>query len=251
MTLEIYISRDKFHGLKTLKKHIILKTKFQGLIGEGNMNSQQPNVKNMKKLRFLGICGIIAPILFLLLVIVGSLLRPDYSQFQNFVSDLGVGSNSYIQNINFIIFGILSICLALGLRISIPSPQGISYKAGVWMVVLFGIGVLFAGVFPENYGSGDLHNITSASAFLFIIAAQLLIWRGLKSSDSSIWETYRKYCLISGLLSIILVIILKIAMLDYTMYQGLAQRAFLAIPWIWIGVTGYKLYLLSNEYNQE
>jgi len=51
------------------------------------------------------LCGIIAPILFLLLVIVASLLRSDYSQTHNFVSDLGVGPYALIQNINFIIFG--------------------------------------------------------------------------------------------------------------------------------------------------
>jgi hypothetical membrane protein len=214
------------------------------------MTNQSITDINQKKLRYLGLCGIIAPILFLVLVIIASLLRPDYNQFQNFISDLGVGSNSYIQNINFLIFGILTICLGFGLRISLPFPQVNTFKAGVWMVILFGLGVLFAGLFPENYALSDLHNITSALAFLFIIAAQLLIWRGLKSRDRSIWGNYRTYCLISGILSIILVIILKIAMLDYTMYQGLAQRAFLAIPWIWIGITGLKLYLLSKEDNQ-
>jgi hypothetical protein len=71
-------------------------------IGDRIMTNHQSKVKNKKKLQFFGICGIIAPLLFLILVIVGSLLRPEYSQFQNFVSDLGVGSNSYIQNINFI-----------------------------------------------------------------------------------------------------------------------------------------------------
>ena len=211
------------------------------------MTSQESTVKNMKKLRFYGICGIIAPVLFLILFIVASLLRPDYSQFQNFVSDLGVGSNSYIQNINFIIFGLLSISLGLGLRMSLPSPQGNSFKAGVWMVILFGFGVFFAGVFPENYGSGALHTAASALAFLFIIAAQLLVWNGLKGREKSDWGVYPKYSLISGLLSIIFLILLRISIADYTMYQGLAQRAFLAIPWIWIGITGYKLYLLSKK----
>ena len=211
------------------------------------MTSQESTVKNMKKLRFYGICGIIAPVLFLILVIVASLLRPDYSQFQNFVSDLGVGSNSYIQNINFIIFGLLSISLGLGLRMSLPSPQGNSFKAGVWMVFLFGFGVLLAGVFPEDYGSGALHTAASALAFLFIIAAQLLVWNGLKGREKSDWGVYPKYSLISGLLSIIFLILLRISIADYTMYQGLAQRAFLAIPWIWIGITGYKLYLLSKK----
>jgi hypothetical membrane protein len=138
----------------------------------------------------------------------------------------------------------------LGLGISLSSPPPNTFKAGVGMVVLFGVGIIFAGVFPEDYGSGVLHTSASALAFLFIISAQLLIWYGLKGIGNSNWGIYPKYSLSSGLLSIVFLILLRIAIADYNMYQGLAQRAFLAIPWIWIGITGLKLYLLSKEDNQ-
>jgi len=72
---------------------------------------------------------------------------------------------------------------------------------------------LLAGVFPENFLSQGPHNYVSATAFVAIIAAQLLIWLGLKSEDSAIWGGYKTYSLISGLLSIILVILLKVAIL--------------------------------------
>ncbi|MEN6551758.1 MAG: DUF998 domain-containing protein [Methanobacterium sp.] len=197
--------------------------------------------------RFFAMCGIIAPIFFALLVIVASLLRSDYSQTSNFVSDLGVGHYAIIQNINFIIFGLLTISLALGLRSGLPNPQGRALKAGVWFVVLFGLGVLFAGVFPEDYLSQMPHNLVSATAFVAIIIAQLLIWQGLRNEDSTVWGRYRTYSLISGLLSIIFVILLKIFMTYYVDYQGVAQRLFLAVPWIWIGITGLKLYYLMKK----
>jgi hypothetical membrane protein len=54
--------------------------------------------------RLFAFCGIVAPILFTLLVVVASLLRPGYSQTHNFVSDLGVGPYAIIQNAKFIIF---------------------------------------------------------------------------------------------------------------------------------------------------
>lgn len=69
-----------------------------------------------KRQQIFALCGIIAPILFTLLVIVESILRPGYSQTYNFVSDLGAGFNAIIQNINFVIFGLLSLGFALGLR---------------------------------------------------------------------------------------------------------------------------------------
>ncbi|WP_321421109.1 DUF998 domain-containing protein [uncultured Methanobacterium sp.] len=205
------------------------------------------SIQMMNRQRFFAMCGIVAPIFFALLVIIASLLRSDYSQTSNFVSDLGVGPYAIIQNINFIIFGLLTISLALGLRSGLPSPQGRALKAGVWFVVLFGLGVLFAGVFPEDYLSQMPHNLVSATAFVAIIIAQLLIWQGLRNEDSMVWGRYRTYSLISGLLSIIFVILLKISMTYYVDYQGVAQRLFLAVPWIWIGITGLKLYYIMKK----
>ncbi|MEG3225264.1 MAG: hypothetical protein BME94_07050 [Methanobacteriales archaeon Met13] len=197
--------------------------------------------------RIFALCGIVAPILFTLLVIVASIIRPEYSQIHNFVSDLGVGPYAIIQNTNFIIFGLLSIGLSLGLRGGLPTPQGRSLKAGISFVIIFGLGILFAGVFPENYLSQGPHNLVSATAFISIIAAQLLIWQGLRKEDSTVWGRYRTYSLISGLLSIILVILLKVAISYCTDFQGAVQRGFLAVPWIWIWITGLKLYYLTKS----
>lgn len=207
-------------------------------------NKDEKHVQTQNRQRFFALCGIIAPILFLLVVIVASLIRPGYSQTFNFISDLGVGPYAVIQNINFIIFGLLSMGFALGLRATLPAPHGRALKAGIWFVIIFSLGILFAGFFPEDYLSQVPHNLVSALAFVSIIAAQLLIWRGLKNADSAVWGNYRKYSLISGLLTFLLLILLRVAISTGSDYQGAAQRAFLAVPWIWIEITALKLYSL-------
>jgi hypothetical membrane protein len=198
-------------------------------------------MQTSNKQRLFAFCGIVAPILFTLLVVVASLLRPGYSQTHNFVSDLGVGPYAIIQNANFIIFGLLSIGFAFGLRDGLPAPHGRALKAGVWLVIIFGFGTVFAGVFPKNYLSGGLHNLASSAAFLSIIAAQLLIWRGLKSEDNAVWGRYRTYSLISGLVSLIL-----LPFSFSTDFPGATQRIFIVVLWIWIEVTGLKLYSLTK-----
>lgn len=210
------------------------------------MNKNDMITKRQDRLKFYAFCGIIAPIFFWFMVIVESLLRPGYSQYYNYVSDLGVGHLAIFQNINFFVFGILTIGLAIGLRKGLPSPQGRALKWTIWFVIIFALGVFFAGVFPESFLSANPHNIVSSTAFVAVIAAQLLIWQGLKNKDSTIWGRYRTYSLISGLLSLILVILLKVAIL-YGIYPGLSQRAFLLVSWIWIGVTGLKLYIISQN----
>lgn len=186
------------------------------------------------------LCGIVAPVLFTIIVAVASLLRPGYSQTYNFISDLGVGPYAIIQNVNFWIFGLLVICFSLGLWGGLPTPKGPASKVGVALVILFGCGVFLAGVFPEDYGTGKMHSLVSSLAFLAIIAAQLLIWWGLRKGDHEAWGKYRTYSLISGILSFAMLVVLGMAMGGD--YQGAAQRAFLAVPWIWIGVTGLQLY---------
>ena len=195
--------------------------------------------------------GIIAPILFTVLVIVESLLRPGYSQIYNYISDLGVGPYAIILNLNLIVFGILSICVALGLGASLPATGGRVAKSIVWLMVIFGFGVIFAGVallFPgaattsasENYP----HVLASLIAFLSIIAVQLLTWRALRASDGATWGRYRAYSLISGLLSLLL--FLNFLLTQSAAYVGAMQRVFMAVPWVWIEVTGIKLNSIAK-----
>ncbi len=193
-------------------------------------------------LRLFALCGVIAPILFTIVVIIASFLRPGYSQTTNFISDLGVGSYAFVQNANFIIYGLLSIGFALGLREGLPAPLGRASNAAVACVILFGIGIIGAGIFPEDYLLEAPHTLVSSIAFLAIIAAQLLIWQGLRHADTATWGRYRLYSLISGLLSFVLV-----WFSSSTAYPGAAQRIFLAVPWLWIEVTGLKLYFLANN----
>jgi hypothetical membrane protein len=191
--------------------------------------------------RLLALCGIVAPILFTILVIIESLLRPGYSQTFNFISDLGVGPNAILQNVNFFIFGILTIGLALGLWMSL-AKNGLALKAGIGLVVIFALGIILAGFFPEDYGTGKIHTVVSSLAFVSIIVALPLIWWGLRKEEKTVWGRYSIYTLASGLVALALLFVFNAAMGGD--YQGLAQRAFLAVPWIWVEVTGLKLYSL-------
>jgi len=208
-------------------------------------NDSRTSLRTRNMWRLFALCGIIAPILFTLIVIVASLLRPGYSQTYNFISDLGVGPYAIIQNVNFWVFGILTTGLAFGLLTSKQAPRGIAYKAGVVFVIIFALGVFLAGVFPEDYGTGKMHSLVSSMAFISIIVAQLVIRWGLRKGEKAVWGSYRLYTLISGLLTLILLFVLGVAMGGP--HQGLAQRAFLAVPWIWIEATGLKLYSLATK----
>ena len=202
----------------------------------------------IQKQRFFALCGIVAPILFTILVIVESLLRPGYSQIFNDVSDLGIGPYSIIQNINFIIFGLLSIGFAMGIGANLSHRAG---KATKWLVVVFGVCIILAGVTLFSVGADvtyakDVvaHGLVSAIAFLVIIVAQFTAWQALRNSENSIWGSYRSFSLIMGLMSIFTLLLLSYT--QFSPYHGATERLFIAMWMIWIEVTGIKLYSLTK-----
>ena len=161
-----------------------------------------------------------------------------------------------IQNFVFVVLGLLTIGLASGLQMGLPSPKNRLLKNGVWFVIIFSLGILFAGLLPlaglfsENYILRVPYNLLSAIAFAVTfgtyISAQLLIGKGLKKENSIIWSKYSKYSLRSGFLFIILVILL-ILTIFFDIYPGGSQRIFFMASWVWILVTGLKLYSISTN----
>ena len=189
--------------------------------------------------------GIIAPILFTVLVIVESLLRSGYSQIYNYISDLGVGPYAIIQNANFIILGLLSLVFALGFGRTLAASSGRRARSVVGIIVVFGLGTtMFAGA-SLLFIAYFAYTLTAFIAFFTIIAAQLLTWRSLKNSDGKTWGRYRAYSLISGLLSLVLLFVFSSTL--STAYHGATERVFVAVPLIWIEVTGIKLHSLSKR----
>ncbi|MGB9978805.1 DUF998 domain-containing protein [Methanobacterium sp.] len=206
------------------------------------------NENNIFTQRFFALCGIIAPILFIILVIIESLLRPGYSQIFNDVSDLGIGSYAIIQNINFIVFGLLSIGFAIGLGSNLPHRAG---KVTKWLVIVFGLCIILAGVTLFSVGADvtyakDVvaHGLVSAIAFLVIIVAQFMAWQALRRSQNVIWGRYRIFSLIMGLMSIFTLLLLSYT--QFSPYHGATERLFIAMWMVWIEITALKLYFLTK-----
>jgi hypothetical protein len=149
--------------------------------------------------------------------------------------------------------GFLTFGLTLGLRIGLSSLRNRYLKLGVWSLVIFSLGILLSGLLPLigvtlNYLVYVPYNLFSTIAFavtfIAYIVAQILIVEGLKDEDTVIWGKYRKYTMGSGFLFFILLILLTLAII-YSFYPGVSQRIFIILSWVWIFITGVKLYLVS------
>lgn len=94
--------------------------------------------------------GIAIPIIFTVLVAAASLLRPGYSQIADIISLLGVGPNALIQNVNFVIIGILSIPFGLALGDALNDLTGRRTRTLKVVLVVFGVAIILAGNFSRT-----------------------------------------------------------------------------------------------------
>ena len=101
---------------------------------------------------------------------------PDYNHLIDTISTLGTNKSPVqkLQCINLITVGTLFIIFSVG--------QGLAFTQIKWChrffilgIVLFGIGTILAGIFPEDPKgiaetvSGKIHGITSGIGFIFLI----------------------------------------------------------------------------------
>jgi hypothetical membrane protein len=104
----------------------------------------------MTRIRWLtltGWAGIAGPVLFTLAFVAQELARMDeYSPLAEQVSALEAGPNGWIQQVNFVVFGILTMVFAIGLHLSLrPVRLGV---IGPALFFVTGIAAIMAGVFP-------------------------------------------------------------------------------------------------------
>ncbi len=201
-------------------------------------------------LRFYALCGMIAPIFFACMVIIEQSVVPDYSWISQHISDLGAyalyGSYAILQNLNFWIFGILVVVFALGFGRGFPQSRAVTAS-----LAIFGMMALSAGLFPDEPFPfpGVIHDVVSIVGFVAVILCQFLVWLRLRHVDAeqeNLWGRYRTYSLVSGVLSIVLLIGPPESIAGVVV-TGLKQRAFIVVPWSWVEVMALKLFRLSSQ----
>jgi hypothetical membrane protein len=176
--------------------------------------------------------GIVGPVLFTLTFIGQELFRIDeYSPAEETVSALEAGPNGWVQQVNFVAFGLLTVAFALGLRLCVRrSRPGI---IGTALLTVSGLGLLLAAILPlredaagVTYDPGG-HFVAGVMFFLTSAMGLIVLSRGLARDPA--WENLATYTLVAGavalagfFLFVFLVIPDEAPLHDWL---GLAQRA--------------------------
>ena len=157
----------------------------------------------------LAAAGIASPIIFTVLALMQSLLRQDHSLVAHPISALAAGSSGWVQNVNFLLFGLLMIAYGVGLHLGVrPSRAGV---VGVVFLVLSGVGLMWGGLFPATDGMGafDEDRVLHIPGFIMTFLGGgigLIVMSGRMARDSR-WRSLATYALVTGIAMLVLILV--------------------------------------------
>jgi drug/metabolite transporter (DMT)-like permease len=189
----------------------------------------------MNQYQILAICGMLSPIFYTLMWIIGGKLKSDYSHIKHDISSLfAVGApNKKLMQFFIIASSVLLFVFYLGLNDGLSDGGS---TIGPYLFIIASIlGMLIAFFFPLDEGGemttwrGKMHLILVILMGILTIGGMIALWFRLK--DVSGWSAFATYSLVSAIVALILLIISGIFI--ESNYRGLLER---------LGVTPFQLF---------
>jgi hypothetical membrane protein len=204
------------------------------------MKSREDNIS-----RFLLVCGVLAPIMMMVIIIIAGEITPDYNPVSDTISQMGTPASPYAMVLNggYIVYAILMGLAAYGLCRSMSFTTTAKIVA-----ILLGIHAIFTillGFFPDtldilakSFTDDLLHNIISAISYIPLLIG-ILIFRRLARQEKTLK--------VVGILGLVIVVInLLMPTIAYVeplkAICGLLQRLLIGGSFLWLTLTFILLY---------
>jgi hypothetical membrane protein len=199
-------------------------------------------------------CGILGPVLFVLIFLAEGIIRPGYDPLQYPISSLSIGERGWVQVCSFILTGCLLGSFSFGLYRSqlFAKPN----RSVPWLMALVSIGLAGAGVFSTDavYGypsdqpyrnaewstHGHLHEYFSIPVFVCIPILCFIARRYFIKKGEQHWATYSAF---SGVAMFTTFIITGFAFrhfLGLGEFVGTIRRICVIIGFSWIALFARK-----------
>lgn len=123
------------------------------------------------------VCGGVGAVLFTAISLLAGVTRPGYDAWQQPISALSLGPGGWVQQVNFVVYGVLLVLSAVGwYRLLTPE------RSALWFSLLQGIGglgLIGAGVFSMDpfpgYPPGAAPTTSTVHGTLHTLLAYVLI----------------------------------------------------------------------------
>lgn len=200
--------------------------------------------------------GVVAPIAFVVVLLVEGATRSGYSAWRMFGSNLATGPGGWVQIANFLLCGVLVMVSSIGLARSNPQTRW-----GPRLVGMFGLSLVVAGAFVTDPGMGypagtplkpsgppswhgAIHALNGAVCFGVVTAAAFAFCRAFARDRST-----RGWAIFSGLTGAVCLLLfpafLTAAALDqngtwHDAPSGLLQRIAITLAWGWVAMVSLR-----------
>ena len=189
------------------------------------------DIPRMLSLRAAAWAGIVGPVLFTVTFVALELVRgSSYDRMAETVSALEAGAHGWVQQVNFVVLGLLTIAFAVGLHRAItPSRRGV---AGPLLLGFSGVAALLAAAFPVREDSAGLtysppgHLV--AGTMFFATSALALVVLSHRLGKDRRWSGLAGYAAVAGGIAVIEFFVMGALVIpdDAPLhdYAGLGQR---------------------------
>jgi hypothetical membrane protein len=172
-------------------------------VGEGTAHALE---RRRSVIAVLAVAGIVGPILGAVVAAVHSLLRSDHSLVALPISALATGPSGWVQDVNFVITGLLVLAYPIRLHLEVRQTQwGV---VGPALLVLSAIGLVLAGLFPAVDASGAFSNDQvghTVASFMFFLGAGIgFIVMSRRLAGAPYWGNLAPYTLATGIAIVVL-----------------------------------------------
>jgi hypothetical membrane protein len=192
------------------------------------------------------LCGVLAPLLWASVIVLCGTLRPGYSHFAQYISELGERGSStevLMRYGAFVPTGLMHLAFAGTLATRFRSS-----RLGVLAAILLGLNGLArigAGYFPCEVGCGEtsslgqrMHSLSAAVGFLALVASTVLwgiVFRGTRDL-----RNLASYSVLSGALGLAF-LLLMVWSVEQESARGLFERLSSGVLSLWILVFALRL----------
>lgn len=160
-------------------------------------------------------CGVLGSLLFTGAFLAEGATRAGYDPWRQPISALSLGPGGWLQSVNFIVFGVLMGCFALGLRGALAPGAGARWAP--LLQAMIAAGLIIDGIFAQDPGMGYppgtaavtttsthelLHMIGLGLAATALPARCLVLARRFAREPR--WRGWATYSIITGMLFIAL-----------------------------------------------
>lgn len=194
----------------------------------------------------LALAGIAGPIMLLVADIIAGQSADKYNIVRDAISSLAWTRLGWVQTVGFLAIGLMVEIFTAGLFLSIRGRKW--FGLGIFLLVLFGFGLLLVGAFHTDMGrrptiDGTIHELAANTIFWILPVSILLICQTLKRDP--FWDSLYLYSMITAIFALLWCAYYKFFLPETFSWFGLYERILVFDEVIWIQVMGWRLLRLS------